>query len=54
MEMTHHMRRIVRSRIVLGPLLATYNEVEGTRLRMTITSKDKLEPKLPPMGRYTL
>ena len=33
---------------LLKPLLAAYNESEGTGLRMTITRKEGLEPKLPP------
>ena len=35
---------------LLKPLLAAYKEAEGTRLRMTITRKDRLEPKLSPWG----
>jgi hypothetical protein len=35
---------------LLKPLLAAYNEAEGTRLRMTTTPKKRLEPKLPPWG----
>src|SRR5580658_143517 len=33
---------------LLKPLLAAYSEAEGVRLRMSITSKERLEPKLPP------
>jgi hypothetical protein len=33
---------------LVGPLLKAYNKAEGTRHRMTIISREKLEPKLPP------
>lgn len=35
---------------LMKPLLAVYNSEEGTRYRMSITPKEKLEPVLPPVS----
>jgi hypothetical protein len=35
---------------IINPLLAIYNLKEHTRHRMTVTPKEKLQPKLPPVS----
>lgn len=37
------------ARAIVTPLLTVYNREEHTRYRMTIQSKEKLEPTLPPL-----
>lgn len=39
---------VAEARILIGPLLSTYNREIGTRHRMTVPLKSRLEPKLPP------
>lgn len=36
------------AKTLIAPLLATYNKETGSRHRMTIPVKEKLEPRLPP------
>jgi len=39
---------VAQAKILIGPLLSAYNREVGTRHRMTVPLKSRLEPKLPP------
>ena len=41
---------VAEARTLIGPLLSVYNREVGTRHRLTIPAKRKLEPKLPPQS----
>ncbi|MCO6414101.1 MAG: hypothetical protein J5I92_15285 [Thiogranum sp.] len=41
---------VAEGRALIGPLLSAYNREFGTRYRMTIPAKCKLQPKLPPQS----
>jgi hypothetical protein len=41
---------VAEARALIGPLLSVYNREVGTRHRMTVPAKRKLEPKLPPQS----
>lgn len=41
---------VAEARALIGPLLSAYNREAGTRHRMTVPTKRKLEPKPPPQS----
>jgi len=41
---------VAEAKTLIGPLLSAYNREAHTRHRMTVATKEKLEPKLPPQS----
>lgn len=41
---------VAEARALISPLLSAYNREIGTRLRMSVPARRKLEPKLPPQS----
>ncbi|KXS51984.1 MAG: hypothetical protein AWU57_3627, partial [Marinobacter sp. T13-3] len=41
---------VKEAKALIGPLLSEYNRIAGTRYRLTVPAKEKLEPKLPPQS----